>query len=143
MTATATLTIGELASRAGVGVETIRFYERRGLLAEPERGRSGYRQYSLAAVQRVRFIRQAKELGFTLKEIHELLELGVDPRSSCADVRERAQAKIAEIEERIGSLVQVKAALQRMVEKCDDRESTSDCPILDELAGTERSDATS
>ena len=91
------LTIGQLARQAAVGVETIRFYEREGLLAEPERRPSGYRQYPAEVVRRVRFIRHAKELGFTLKEIQELLELRVDPVSSCADVRRHARAKIADI----------------------------------------------
>ena len=83
----AALTIGRLANASGVGVETIRFYEREGLLPEPPRKRSGYRQYPADAVARVLFIRRAKELGFTLKEITELLKLRVDPDTSCADVR--------------------------------------------------------
>ena len=127
------LTIGQLASHAGVGVETIRFYEREGLLAEPERKPSGYRQYPREVVRRVRFIRHAKELGFTLKEIQELLELRVDPQSSCGDVRERAAGKIADIEERIASLGRMKAALERLERSCRGRGPTSECPILEEL----------
>ena len=89
MTHTTTLTVGQLAKRAGVGVPTIRFYERRGLLPEPERRPSGYRQYVSDSVQRVRFIRHAQELGFSLREVQELLSLSRDPGSSCADVRTR------------------------------------------------------
>ena len=127
------LTIGQLAKEAGVGVETIRFYEREGLLAEPERRRSGYRQYPPEVVRRVRFIRHAKELGFTLKEIQELLELRVDPHSSCADVRKRAGDKIADIEERVASLERMKGALEGLARKCRGRGPTADCPILEEL----------
>ena len=127
------LTIGQLAKHAGVGVETIRFYEREGLLSQPERRSSGYRQYSPEAVRRVRFIRHAKELGFTLKEIQELLELRVDPHSSCADVRRRAGDKIADIEGRIASLERMREALESLARKCRGRGPTSDCPILEEL----------
>lgn len=87
------LTIGHLARLAGVGVETVRFYERQGLLAEPERRQSGYRQYSDEVIQRLRFIRRAKELGFSLAEIRDLLSLRDDPAATAADVRRRAEAK--------------------------------------------------
>jgi MerR family mercuric resistance operon transcriptional regulator len=128
------LTIGQVAKRAGVGVETIRFYEREGLIAEPERRpSSGYRQYPPQAVRRVLFIRHAKDLGFTLKEVQELLQLRVDPNSTCADVRERARDKVADIEERIASLEQMKAALNRLAKKCRGRGPTTECPILEEL----------
>ena len=103
------LTIGQLAKRAGVGVETIRFYEREGLLAEPARRPSSrYRQYPPRVVGRVRFIRRAKELGFTLKEIQELLELRVCPSSTRVDVGERVNAKITDIGERMASLERMK-----------------------------------
>jgi MerR family mercuric resistance operon transcriptional regulator len=128
------LTIGQVAKRAGVGVETIRFYEREGLIAEPERRpSSGYRQYPPQAVRRVLFIRHAKDLGFTLKEIQELLQLRVDPNSTCADVRRRTRDKVADIEERIASLEQMKAALNRLAKKCRGRGPTTECPILEEL----------
>jgi MerR family mercuric resistance operon transcriptional regulator len=128
-----TLTIGRLARSAGVGVETVRFYEREGLLAEPQRRESGYRQYPLDTVRRLRFIRQAKDLGFTLREIQELLDLRVAPDSTCADVRERAQAKIADIETRVAALERVKAALERLARRCRGRGPTTECPILEEL----------
>lgn len=134
------LTIGQVAKRAGVGVETIRFYEREGLIAEPERRPSSrYRQYPPQAVRRVRFIRHAKDLGFTLKEIHELLELRVDPESTCADVRQRARDKVADIEERVESLQRMKAALERLAKKCRGKGPTTECPILEELDREENS----
>lgn len=136
-----TLTIGEVARRAGVGVETIRFYEREGLIAEPRRRPSGYRQYPAEAVQRVRFIRHAKELGFTLKEISELLSLRVDPQSTCADVRQRARTKIGVIQEKIESLATMKAALERLAASCHGNGPTTECPILEELDQEEDSDA--
>lgn len=127
------LTIGRLAQQAGVGVETIRFYEREGLIAQPDRRPSGYRQYPPEVVRRVRFIRHAKDLGFTLKEIQELLDLRVDPSSTCEDVRKRARAKVTDIEERIASLERMKAALLRLGRKCRGKGPTSECPILEEL----------
>jgi MerR family mercuric resistance operon transcriptional regulator len=127
------LTIGRLAKQVGVGVETIRFYEREGLIAQPGRRPSGYRQYPPDVVRRVRFIRHAKDLGFTLKEIQELLDLRVDPTSTCEDVRKRARAKLADIEERIASLERMQAALLRLERKCRGRGPTSACPILEEL----------
>src|SRR5688572_6021621 len=93
-------TIGELARQAGVGIETVRFYERQGLLEEPKRRASGYRQYDVEAVAVLRFIRRAKELGFTLREIKALLALRLDDSASRADVREQAKAKVADIEAR-------------------------------------------
>ena len=128
-----TLTIGQVAKRAGVGVETIRFYEREGLIPEPQRRRSGYRQYPAKAVSRVLFIRHAKELGFTLKEIQELLQLRVASDATCADVRRQTQDKIADIEHRIASLERMKAALSRLAKKCRGKGPTAECPILEEL----------
>ena len=127
------LTIGQLAHAAGVGVETIRFYERERLLPPPPRQRSGYRQYPSESVRRVRFIRHAKELGFKLKEIRELLQIRVDPASSCAQVRKRAQDKVADIDDRIQSLQRMKTALERLARKCRGKGPTAECPILEEL----------
>lgn len=126
-------TIGQLARAAEVGVETIRFYERKGLLVQPPRRRSGYRQYPPQAVQRVRFIRRAKELGFTLTEIRELLQLRVDPATTCADVRGMARAKIADIEGRMTELEKMKRVLDRLARVCRGAGPTSECPILDLL----------
>src|SRR5262245_35107394 len=109
------LTIGQVAREAGVGVETVRFYEREGLLDEPARRASGYRQYTRDAVARLRFIRRAKELGFTLKEIGELLALRDDPG---ADVRARAAAHLTDIEARIRDLTRMRGALVQLIDTC-------------------------
>ena len=127
------LTVGQVAKRAGVGVETVRFYERKGLLEEPDRRDSGYRQYGQEVIVRLRFIRKAKELGFTLKEIKELLSLRIDPTVTCGDVKARAEAKITDIENRISTLECMKQALVRVTETCQGNGPTSQCPILDAL----------
>ena len=98
------LTVGQVAKRAGVGVETVRFYERKGLLDEPARRPSGYRQYDADTVAVLRFIRRAKELGFTLREIKGLLGLRLDAGATRADVRTQAAAKIADIDARLRDL---------------------------------------
>src|SRR5712691_8722675 len=108
------LTIGQVARGAGVGVETVRFYERQGLLQEPARKESGYRQFTEDVVARLQFIKRAKELGFTLKEIKELLALRVDPETTCAEVRERARIKIADVETKILELQRIKKALVKL-----------------------------
>lgn len=134
MSRTETLTIGKLAQSAGVGVETVRFYERKGLLEEPSRGESGYRQYPRGTLTRLRFIRQAKELGFTLPEIQELLSLRTSPEASCAEVQERIQTKITDIEGKIRSLERMSRALHEMAGICSAGAlPTSECPILDAL----------
>lgn len=127
------LTIGQLAGRAGVGVETVRFYEREGLLDEPARRESGYRQYTENVVHRLRFIRRAKELGFTLNEIKELLSLRLDPSTTCADVKSRAEAKIKDVDEKLRTLQRMKRALARLTKSCAGRGPISECPILDSL----------
>jgi len=124
------MTIGKLAKRAGVGVETIRFYERKGLLPEPPRRYSGYREYPESAIDRVRFIRRAKELGFTLKEIGELLELRIRPGTTCRQISDQATAKIADIEEKIRSLEAMRSALEKLAADCPASGPTSECPIL-------------
>ena len=127
------LTIGQLAKIAGVGVETVRFYERKGLLAEPNRRPSGYRQYGEEVVNRLRFIKRAKELGFTLNEIKELLSLRLDLTTTCADVKERAEEKIDDIEAKIRTLRRMKNALVKVTKACSGRGGTSECPILETL----------
>lgn len=125
-----TLTIGQLAERAGVGVETVRFYERKGLLDEPARRASGYRQYGEDVVARLRFIRRAKELGFTLKEVADLLALRHDPAATRSDVRERMQGKVGDIEAKIRDLQNIKQALLELTATCKGRGPAEDCPIL-------------
>jgi MerR family transcriptional regulator, copper efflux regulator len=133
-----TLTIGQIAKRAEVGVETVRFYERRGLLEEPDRSRSGYRQYDESVVRRLEFIRRAKELGFTLKEIKELLSLKLAPSTACASVKRRAEAKIEDIEGKLRTLRRMKKALIKLTESCHGNGSVAECPILDALETQER-----
>jgi len=132
------LTIGKLAQRAGVGVETIRFYEREGLISEPPRRPSGYRDYPLETVARIVFIRRAKNLGFTLKEINELLELRVRPRRNCAQVKRSADAKIADIDGKIASLRRMRRALKDLTRACEKRTPTTECPILTSLGKSEK-----
>jgi MerR family mercuric resistance operon transcriptional regulator len=117
----------------------VRFYEREGLLAKPQRSVSGYRQFDEEAIVRLQFIQRAKVLGFTLNEIKELLSLRVDPDTSCKDVRERAKVKIADIEEKIRTLQRMKKALVRLTRACGERGGGSECPILDALDGHLRS----
>jgi len=127
------MTIGQVAKRTDVGIETIRFYERQGLIEEPPRRESGYRQYPEDVVKRLLFIKRAKELGFSLKEIAELLSLRVDPDSTCGDIKRRAEAKIQDVDTKIKSLRSIKKALTQLAESCRGRGPTSECPILDTL----------
>ena len=133
------LTIGQVAKRTGIGIETVRFYEREGLFEPPARRPSGYRQFDEGIVARLRFIRRAKELGFTLNEIKELLSLKLDPSTTCDDVKSRAEVKIEDIEERIRTLRRMKQALAKLAKACSGRGKASDCPILDALDGEEQS----
>ena len=128
-----TLTIGALAQAAGVGRETVRFYERRGLLEAPPRSPAGYRRYPTDTVGRIVFIRRAQQLGFTLGEIAELLELRVDEVSACKVVETRAREKLGQVKTKIADLRRIGAALERLVEQCEAREPTSECPILESL----------
>jgi MerR family mercuric resistance operon transcriptional regulator len=129
----ASLSIGKVARRAGIGVETIRFYEREGLLAAPARRDSGYRLYTEGVIGRIRFIRRAKELGFSLKEIKELLQLRRNSSSTCEDIREKAEAKITNVETKIAMLKKMKQALTELSAACKGRTSLGECPILEFL----------
>lgn len=126
------LTIGRLAQLGGVNLETIRYYERRGLLAKPPRTEAGYRQFSPDTAQRLRFIKRAQELGFTLDEVGELLALRHEPQHNRDDVRTRATEKIADIERKMESLAAMRAVLQSLTERCE-RCGSDDCPILASL----------
>lgn len=128
-----TLTIGQLARHAGVHIETVRYYERRGLIPEPPRRESGYRQYVREDVKRLQFIKRAQELGFSLRDIVELLTLRVDPDTTCADVKGRAEGKIADIEDKIRTLRSMQTALTRLAVACTGEGPTSACPILEFL----------
>jgi MerR family transcriptional regulator, copper efflux regulator len=126
------MTIGQVAKLAGVGVETIRFYEREGLLNKPERKQSGYRLFGADVVNRIRFIRRIQELGFSLKEIRELLFLRVDSRASAKEVKKRVDSKIDQIDGRIRDLKRVRTALSQLSRSVGKR-PTSECPLLDVL----------
>src|SRR5712691_5110215 len=127
------LTIGALAKRAGVGVETVRFYERRGLVRRPARPGTGYRAYPEDAVGRIRFIRNAQALGFTLQEVTALLALRVTAGTSCAAVRSRAAAKLADVKQRLTDLERIRIALEKLVAACPGRGALNSCTILDAL----------
>ena len=128
-----TLSIGELAERAGVGLDTLRYYERRGLLAKPPRTASGYRCFSPESVHRVQFIKHAQALGFTLKEVEELLALRVDPNTTCMHVKQRAEEKVADIERKIQQLKAFKKALSRLATACTGKGPASQCSLLDAI----------
>ncbi len=116
-----------------MNLETVRFYERRGLLPRPPRSASGYRLFPAEAARRLRFIRRAQELGFSLKEVGELLSLRVSRRTTSAAIRARAEAKIADIQEKIRNLESMKKTLQKLTKVCDGCAPLAECPILDSL----------
>ena len=128
-----TMTIGQVAKATGLNIQTLRFYEDKGLIDEPPRRSSGYREYSRSDLVRLTFIRRAKELGFSLKEIREILLLRVDPEATCSDVKVRAEAKIAEVDEKIRSLKRIRNALAKISSSCRGKGPTSECPILEAL----------
>ncbi len=122
--------IGGVAKLSGVGIETIRFYERKRLLEVPERRPSGYRQYDESTVQRLDYIRRAKELGFTLAEIRELLELSFAEHAGCVHVRQRAEAKITDIENKIRDLQRMKRSLRAIITRCARKGFPKGCPLV-------------
>ncbi|HMV99465.1 MAG TPA: MerR family DNA-binding protein, partial [Acidobacteriota bacterium] len=126
----------QLARAAQVNIETVRYYERSGLLPEPKRRQSGYREFSEQDLQRLKFIRRAQELGFSLREIKELLSLRADPGADRAEVKELAESKINDIEQRIRDLMRLKATLQDLSNLCDGHGTTEDCPILHVIDGS-------
>ena len=129
-----TLTIGKLAKEANVTIDSIRFYERRGLLEEPTRTESNYRRYPLNTAARLRFIKKAQKLGFSLDEIKGLMYLQHDPAASKADVKERTEEKIRTILEKIQDLTRILSVLEQLNESCDGHGSIEECPILKALA---------
>lgn len=129
----AAMKISEVAEQGGVNRQTIRYYEREGLLPEPPRLASGYRIFPSQTVRRVRFIKRAQELGFSLAEIRELLTLRVDRKRDRAAVRTIAHAKLSQIDEKIRSLEVMKRALEHLTGKCAGHGPASECPILEAL----------
>ena len=122
------LTIGMLAKRGGVHVETIRYYERRDLLDQPSKPDGGFRRYPEEAVKRILFIKRAQALGFTLGEIHDLLAL--DERKACTETRGIAARKLGMIEKKIADLSKIRKALTRLVRSCDQSEVGTSCPVI-------------
>ncbi|MCB2181290.1 MAG: heavy metal-responsive transcriptional regulator [Desulfobulbaceae bacterium] len=131
------LTIGKLAKKAGLTIDTVRFYERRGLINEPARTQSNYRMYPEEDVARLIFIKKAKDLGFSLSEIKELLFIQHDPDASKSDVKERTEAKIRDVRCRIKDLTRILKALEQLSKGCDGHGPASACPILEALSGPE------
>ena len=125
--------IGALAKRAGVRIDTVRYYERSGLLAPKSRLASGYRRYGELELARLRFIRRAQALGFSLKEVHELLALS--SRRDVARVKRAAQQKLADVEKRIAELERMRSGLATLIGACPGHGRAADCPILKALGG--------
>ena len=132
------LTRGQVARRTGIGVETVRYYEQRGLLDNPTRTRSGYRQYDEDAVRRLRFIRRAKQLGFSLSEVRELISLRLDPGTECADVQRRAEEKLREIADKVRDLRRMQAGLEELTAACGRNDRSMECPLLNVLEKGEK-----
>ncbi len=131
-------TISKAAYRAGVGVETIRFYERKGLIEQPLKPQgTGFRVYPTETVHRIRFIRQAQELGFSLREVQDLLSLRADPESDSGEVRERAAAKLTEVNRKITELERIRAALEDLIAACPGRGALRNCSIMETLRAGE------
>ena len=129
-----TYTIGKLAKRANTTAETLRFYEKQGLLPEPHRSASGYRLYNDQALQRIHFIQQAKAAGFSLGEIHELLDLVQTPGAGCIEVKSRTQNKIATINEKIAALTHIRETLVQLERSCSGVGDIKECRILESLS---------
>jgi Hg(II)-responsive transcriptional regulator len=127
------LTIGQVATSADVNIETIRYYERRGLFPPPRRTPAGYRQYADDAVARLRFIKHAQELGFSLNEIQDLLKLRVRHGAACDAVERKTRQKLEVVHQRIRDLQRMKRTLERLAAACAARRPTDDCPILEVL----------
>jgi Hg(II)-responsive transcriptional regulator len=128
------LTIGKVARKAGVNVETIRFYERQGIIRQPPKPNgTGVRIYADEAVARIRFVREAQQLGFTLREIGELLALRANPATDCSKVRGKAAAKLHDVQQKIERLRQIGAALETLIVACPARGSLRACSIIDAL----------
>jgi DNA-binding transcriptional MerR regulator len=124
-------TIGKLAKESGVGVETVRFYERKGLVKRPQ-AKDGFRKYTDDDALKIRFIKQAQGLGFTLKEIKELIELNTNSGATCSAVKSKADAKIKDVADKIQSLQKMKSSLQRLAKACDvGKKALACCKVMD------------
>lgn len=128
------LTIGRMAEQAGVGIDTVRFYERRGLLPEPRRTAAGYRLYGKDSINRIRFVRRAKRLGFTLDEIENLLKLQ-DQGGRKSEVKEITTRKLQQIDAKIADLSRMRTVLETLATECSGRGNVSSCPIIEAISG--------
>lgn len=129
--------IGQLAQRSGVGIDTVRYYEREGLLPEPTRLASGYRDYDALDLKRLRFVRRGKTLGFTLPEIRELLALSSHAEQDMAAMKDAAQEKLADVEHKLIELARIRDGLKALIDACPGHGSLEQCPILNALAREE------
>lgn len=125
------MTIGTLAREAGVNVETIRFYQRKGLMPEPDRPQGSIRRYGADDLGRVRFIKSAQRLGFSLDEVADLL--GLDDGTQCQQAREQALKKLTDVRSRIADLNRIEAALADLVTRCSAQRGRVRCPLIDAL----------
>jgi len=127
------LLIGELAEKVNVNKETIRYYERKGLIPNPPRNDSGHRQYSEIDIKRTEFIKRTQSLGFSLKEIKDLLMLKIELGTTCKDIQKIVKLKISDIDKKINDLKEIKNTLNKLAGRCTGRGPVGECPILDEL----------
>ena len=135
-----TMTISKAAKQAGIGIETVRFYERRGLIDQPLKpAAGGFRDYPPETVSRLRFIREAQELGFSLAEVQDLLSLRADPAANCAQVQRRAEAKLAEVLDKIERLEGIGTALERLIAACPGKGALGACSIIETLESKQTS----
>ena len=126
--------IGEIAKESGVGVETVRFYEQKGLIAQPKRpGSGGHRDYPADAVRRIRFIRSAQQLGFSLAEVFDLLKLEAGDTTQCIDVRQRAEIRREEVQTKIANLKRIEHALDGLIDACPGKGLAQSCSILEAI----------
>lgn len=131
------MTISKAAQSAGVGVETIRFYERKGLINQPPKPTAGgYREYPPETVEQISFVRQAQEIGFSLREIEELLSLRADPATDCAEVRDRARDKLDEVDHKMEQLGRIRGALEELIVACPGKGAVKECTIMESFSGT-------
>ena len=127
------LSIGELAKKANVNKETIRYYERKELIPEPSRNDNGHREYSEIDVKRTEFIKRTQSLGFSLREIKDLLMLKIEPHTTCKDIQEIVELKISDVDQKINDLMLIRKTLKKLASRCIGVGPVGECPILDEL----------
>ncbi|HEX9745737.1 MAG TPA: MerR family transcriptional regulator [bacterium] len=125
--------IGQIAKISGVNPGAIRYYEKYGLISKPSRSKSGYRMFNTVALEEIKFIKSSREIGFTLDEIRELMELGSNESGDCAEIRKKAQGKLDEVRIRLDMLRELEARLGNLIGKCNSQNLVSDCPILEAL----------